>query len=303
VLNWRRSLPAAGANAGRVVAELAGVTRRAAARVRADGGTVVGLTVAVPGLVDTAGVVRSAPALGWTNVELGAALTWALGKPDYRIEVDSDATLGALAEHRYGAHAGSRHLVYLAGSPGGGMGLISGGAPFRGVHGYGGTLGHLRVDPGGPVCGCGRTGCLDAVAGLDALLRRTGTEPQDIVARDVEVASLVRRADGGEESVLSALAEAGRWLGCAVAVLVDLLHPAVVLLGGYYAGLAPWLLPPLEREVRALALAPDAGGLQVAASHFGYEAAALGGAAVALDTLDSTGIGRSLSGHRAVAAP
>lgn len=94
----------------------------------------------------------------------------------------------------------------------------------------------------------------------------------------------------GEQRALTALAEVGSRLGYAVAVLVNLLNPAVILLGGYYAPLAPWLLPAVERECRPLTIAPDAGGLQLAASTLGYEVAALGGATVALDAMDPAGM-------------
>lgn len=127
VLTWRRTSATAGRSPGRVIAEVAGLVRRAVARITAGGGTVVGLTVAMPGLVDAAGVVRGAPALGWAEVELRTSLERALGDPDYPIGVDNDATLGAIAEHRYGALAGTAHLAYLAGPPGGGVGVINDG--------------------------------------------------------------------------------------------------------------------------------------------------------------------------------
>src|SRR5581483_758942 len=162
-------------------------------------------------------------------------------------------------------------------------GVIAGGAPLRGAYGYGGAIGHLPVDPQGPACACGRTGCLDAVAGLDGLLRRSGAGGRRPLVVEVEAEQLAQRAEAGEERVRAALAECGTCLGYAVAILVDLLNPAAVLLGGYYAPLARWLLPPLQRRVGTLAAAPDASGVQIAASTLGYEAAASGGAALALD--------------------
>ncbi len=295
VLTWRRSFAVPDKPPSRVVAELARLARRAVARVQAAGGSVVGLTVAVPGLVDPAGVVCSAPALDWRDLELRPALERALGAPEYPVGVDSDATLGAVAEYRYGAHAGTPHLAYLTGEVGVRVGLISGGVPVRGARGYAGELGHLPVAPAGPVCSCGRTGCLEAVAGVDALLRRIGGGPReangarDLSARDLEVADLARRAAAGEDRVRTAIHELGTGLGYAVALLGNLLDPEVIVLGGHYAPLSPWLLPAVEREHRALAVAPVAGGFAIAASNLGYEASALGGAAVVLDAVDSAG--------------
>jgi predicted NBD/HSP70 family sugar kinase len=95
---------------------------------------------------------------------------------------DPGRVVAAVAEHRYGGDAGTGDLAYLAGQPGGGVGVISGGLPLRGVRGYGGAIGHVCVDPSGPACACGRTGCLEAVAGVDALLRHAGTDPRGAAA-------------------------------------------------------------------------------------------------------------------------
>jgi len=237
-------------------------------------------------------VCRSA-VLDWHDVEVRAPLERALGGPDYPVGVDNDATLGALAEYRYGAHAGASDLVYLTGEAAVGVGLISGGVPVRGARGFAGELGHLCVDPSGPRCSCGHTGCLDAAAGVDALLRRTGDAPpdargaRDLLARDVEVADLVRRAAAGEERVRSAIDEVGIRLGYAVALLANLLDPQVILLGGQYAALGRWLLPAVQRAHRSLSVAPDTHRPLIATSNLGYEAGALGGAAVVLDAVDS----------------
>ena len=267
VLTWRQSWSAAHRGAGRRMAELIGLARRAAARVRGTGGTVVGLNVAVPGLVDSAGVVRRADALGWTDVELRRSLERALADPAHPIGVHDNATLGALAEYRYGVHAGTAHLLYLAGPPGGAVGIINAGVPLRGAHGYGGVFGHAGVP-----------------------LPHTGADSGARFPVDLDVELLARRAGAGDEPPLAALDEVGSRLGPGLAVLVNLLDPAAVLLGGHYAPLARWLVPPIERELRPHTVAPDAGALRIAASTHGYEAPALGGAVLALDAMDSAGV-------------
>jgi predicted NBD/HSP70 family sugar kinase len=288
VLTWHRSLPPTGRSPGRVIAEVARLARRAAARIQTDGGSVVGLTVAVPGLVDTTGLVRVAPGLGWTDVDLRGGLAKTLGNAGFPVDVDSDATLGAVAEHRYGGRAATADLAYLAGPPGGGVGIIAAGHPLRGAQGFAGAIGHLPIEPSGPRCPrCGGRGCLDVLAGVPALLQRTGTDPADSLDLDTEVAQLALRAAAGEPHVLATLATAGAHLAHAVAVVVNLLNPEAVLLGGQYAPLAPWLLPTAARELRRLTAAPDAGAVQLAASALGTDAPALGAAATALDTIDS----------------
>jgi predicted NBD/HSP70 family sugar kinase len=238
----------------------------------------------MPGPVDSTGVVHGVSALGWPNVELRAELERVLDRPGYPVGVDNDATLGAIAEHRYGAFAGTAHLAYFAGPPGGGVGLINVGAPLRGLNGYSGAFGRWSVDPVGWTAGC-----LDAATGLEALVGRSGADPGPGAARQVEIERLVRQAGAGERDTLTRLADVGTRLGHAVAVLVDLLNPAAVLLGGEYARLAPWLLPAAEHEFRRRAVTPNADALRMAASKLGYAAPVLGAAAVPLNAIDSGG--------------
>jgi predicted NBD/HSP70 family sugar kinase len=254
-LTWRRSFTAAERGPRRMIAGITGLVRRAAARVAAAQGSVVGLTVAVPGPVDAAGVVHGVPVLGWPNVELRAGLEAALDRPGYPVRVDTDATLGAIAEHRYGTLAGTAHLAYLAGPPGDGVGVINGGVPLRGANGYGGAFGHP---------------CADFQPGL------------------VDIGRLARAAGAAEPDALTELDRAGTRLGHAVAVLADLLNPAVIVLGGHYARLAPWLLPAAEREFRQRAGTPNVDAVRLVASTLGYEAAAVGAAAVALHAIERT---------------
>ena len=112
----------------------------------------------------------------------------------------------------------------------------------------------------------------------------TGVEAVDL---EPEVDDLVRRARAQDPAVLQALRTAGRHLGRGLAVLSNVVNPELIILGGYYAPLAPWLSPVAEQEVRARTAAPDAGGCRIVVSALGHSAAATGGAASILDTLDA----------------
>ncbi|MBX6354667.1 MAG: ROK family transcriptional regulator [Micromonosporaceae bacterium] len=298
LLSWRRTFAGSTAVPSKAVAAAAALGRRAAARMAAEGRQVLGLTLAVPGLVDAAGRVPLAPALGWRDVPALELLRQALGEPAYPVAVDNDASLAAVAEYRYGAYAGTPNLVYLGGGSGIGAGLVVDGRAVRGGHGYVGELGHIQLDPGragrdgdGPECECGRRGCLQAVAGVGALVRRLLPDaiPDGGAITDLEpeVDELVRRAGAGDPATTAALAEAGRWLGHAVSVLANLINPQVVVFGGYFVPLADWLLPAAEAEARAGTLAPDLGGCRLVPSTLGHGAAAVGGAARVLDAVDA----------------
>ncbi len=295
LLSWRRAFSGQGAAANRSLATIAALARRALARLHDDGRQVLGLTVGVAGLVDTDGVVRLAPNLGWHDVAVREALVRALGDPDFPVTVDNDANLAVRAEHRYGPHAGTANLVYLTSEVGIGAGVVADGQLLRGGRGYTGEIGHLPVLADGPPCACGRRGCLEAVASAAALVRRVtgGESPLDL---EPEVADVVRRARSHEPQVLAALREVGRHLGYAAGVLANLVNPEVVILGGYYVPLAPWLLPAAQDELRARAVAPDAGGARLVASALGQDAAAIGGAAAVLDTVDAGHLPLPLAG-------
>src|SRR5262249_18037608 len=148
--------------------------------------------------------------------------------------------LAVRAEHRYGPHAGTTNLVYLSGQTGVGAGIVADGEPLRGARGYAGEIGHLPVVPDGPACACGRRGCLEAVASPGALLRGLGED--DPVDLEPEVAEVVRRARSHEPQVLAALRDLGRHLGYGAGLLANTINSEVVILGGYYVPLAPWLL-------------------------------------------------------------
>ncbi|MFI6451634.1 ROK family protein [Streptosporangium amethystogenes] len=284
LLSWRRSFPGAAGTVGQAMATVAGIVRRVVNRMTKQERQVLGLTVGVPGLIGTDGTVRIAPNLGWRDADLCGDLTKALRDPGFPVQVDNDANLAALAEHRFGPHAGTANLVYLTGEIGVGAGIILDGRLRRGGQGYGGEIGHIQLDPLGAECRCGRLGCLEAVAGIGAVLEHATISPAEV---ELELDEVVRLARGGDPGTLGVLDTVGRNLGKGVAVLANLLNPEVVILGGYYVPLAPWLLPAVETETRGRTIAPDAGGCRVVASTLGYGAAALGGAARVLDSVDS----------------
>lgn len=290
LLSWRRSFAGLNVSPGKAVAAVTALARRALSRVAAEGRQVLGLTVGVPGLVDAGGVVRVAPNLGWRDVDLSGQLTAALGNPSYPVTVGNDANLAAIAEHRWGAEAGAANLAYLTGELGVGAGVIVDGRLLHGAHGFTGEIGHIQLDPAGPECGCGRRGCLEALAGVAGLLRRANPDtfsdgpPTDW---EPEVQEVARRARAQDKVALDALAEVGGWLGHGAAVLANLVNPEVIVLGGYFVPLGEWLLPAAQEQLTRRALAPSAGGARLAVSTFGHDAAATGGAAKILAAVDA----------------
>lgn len=244
----------------------------------------VGVTVSVPGLVDTAaGTVTFSPRLRWRDVSVADGLAARTGLGLDRIVVDNDANLGALAEL---ADMDVADLVYLTGDFGIGGGVIAGGRLVRGSIGFAGEIGHMAMDPLGPYCSCGRRGCWETQVGLGALLHACA-DPDDPIrdpALDLDQRMRMVRARAAQQDrrTLDALHQIGTALGLGVSFLVNLLNPAVVVLGGYFAALPEWLVEPIRNQVVAHVLAPGAGGARVVGSRLGFTAATTGGALASL---------------------
>ncbi|MBO4208897.1 ROK family transcriptional regulator [Micromonospora echinofusca] len=299
LLTWQRAFTTLTATAGETVTALAALARRALSRVTGQGRQVLGLTVGIPGLVDTTGAVPLAAALGWHDVPLAVDLRKALREPAFPVTVDNEANLAVLAEQRHGGHADTADLVHLTGTAGIDAGIVVAGRLLRGARGFTGAVGHLPLDPTGPPCRCGRRGCLEAYAGLPALVDRLLPDPaQDDPVTDFtpEIDRIRALARAGEPTVLTGLAETGRHLGHGVALLAGVVNPATVLLGGHLATLAPWLLPAARAELAERTVAPDTGGCHLDASTLGGIAAALGGATAALSTIEAGRLPASTGG-------
>ncbi|MFI6230413.1 ROK family protein [Micromonospora echinospora] len=290
LLTWRRAFGTLGASPAETVAAVAKLARRAVGRLTAGGRTVLGLTLGVPGLVDITGTVPLAATLNWRDAPVAAELRAALRDPGFPVALENVANLAVLAEQRHGDRAGTANLVHLTGGVGIGAGILVDGRLLRGERGFAGQVGHLPLDPAGPACRCGRRGCLEALVGLPAVVRRLLPDVKSDgavtdFAPEIERIQALARAE--DRSALAGLADLGRHLGHGAAVLADLLNPEAVLVGGHFAALAPWLLPAARTELTRRTLAPDAGGCRLEASTLGAEAAALGGATASLAAVEA----------------
>lgn len=254
------------------------------------GGELVGLTFAVPGLVERAsGRVLSAPNLGWSQTPVVETMRTLLGDPRCPLLLDNEANLAARAEVESPDRAGVGNLVLLTGVVGVGAGVVVGGQLLRGVRGFAGEVGHLQLDPGGRWCGCGRRGCWETVAGLNALLEAAADEHDPVRDPALDVVqrldTLTARARAGDPRTLDALRRTAEWLGTGAGILVNLVNPELLVLGGYFARLGPWLVAPLASTLPGRVFAPDSGGCRVEASSLGFTAAARGGALEALSRI------------------
>jgi predicted NBD/HSP70 family sugar kinase len=225
------------------------------------------------------GLVSMVPNLGWRDVPLGERLARAFDT-EAPVSVANEADLGALSETRRGAARGSRHVLFISGEVGVGGGIIVDGRPLNGVAGYAGEVGHMSVNPNGATCPCGSVGCWETEAGEDALLSRAGHRRGG--GRDA-VEEVLREAAQGSRPALAALEDIGRWLGLGLASLVNVLNPEIIVLGGLFGRIHPYISVVVEHQLDQLALAAPRGLVKVVPAALGANSSLLGAAELALD--------------------
>jgi predicted NBD/HSP70 family sugar kinase len=242
----------------------------------------IGVGASIVGVVRRSdGLVSMAPNLRWTDVPLGERLAVALGL-SVPVHVANDADLGALAERRRGAAFGADHVLYISGEFGVGGGLIVDGKPFTGVAGYGGEVGHMPVNPDGATCGCGAIGCWETEVGAGALLRRAG---HPAGGGRAEIEAVLREAYAGEPAATRALDDVAHWLGVGLAGLVNLFNPRLIILGGLFARIHPFVEEIVEIELDRRALPAPRALVRVVPGSLGVDAPLLGAGEHAFEPL------------------
>jgi len=264
-----------------IAADLTGLARTVLGR-RPAAEPVVGIGVAVVGVVRRSdGVVSMAPNLGWRDIPLGDRLARALDL-SVPISVANEADLGTLAELRRGVAVGADDLIYISGEVGVGGGVIVGGRPLTGVAGYAGEVGHMPVNPDGAQCRCGSVGCWETEVGEDALLVRAGLMPGGGRAA---VDAVLREAAVGSATAQAALDHVGTWLGLGLASLVNLLNPQLIVLGGRFGRMYPFVTRALHAELDRRTLPAARSLVTVIPTSLGVDAPLLGAAELALEPL------------------
>jgi predicted NBD/HSP70 family sugar kinase len=226
------------------IAAVAALAGELIAAARADGLTLAGAALAVPGLVTPTGVVRVAPNLGWQEVDAVGLLRGAPEVAGLPLAVDNEANLAALGELRAGG--GDRTFLYVSGEVGIGAGIVLDGDLYRGTRGWSGEIGHVTVYPDGRPCRCGASGCLEQYAG------------QAAVAADPDLAASA--------------------LGIALSAVVNLLDLGVIVLGGAYAPVFDQLRPGIEAELKRRVLTAGLSPVTLRAAVLGADAAMRGAA-------------------------
>jgi predicted NBD/HSP70 family sugar kinase len=247
----------------------------------------LGIGVGVPCPVDLKEPERLHPRImpRWDGVSIVDTLIDAYGCPVY---VDNDANLGAVAERWWGAGRDGEDLTYIKIATGVGAGHIIAGELYRGSGGTAGEIGHTAIDPRGPSCKCGLSGCLGAMIGSQQLvarareLARSGRAHAGPPSERTTIDGLVAAALDGDALAKKVVLEAGQYLGIAVANLLNLLNPAIVVIGGNLAAAGDLLLEPIRDTIQHRSLWKSVAEARIVTSELGDAAIAVGAATLVL---------------------
>lgn len=260
----------------------------ALAQAKGPKAKVLGIGVGVPSPVhpDHPGQLLPLILPKWAEVDLLDALHKTYGLPVF---VDNDANLGALAEAWWGEGRHANNLAFIKVAYGVGSGLIIDGRIHRGQDGTAGEIGHTSLDPSGPQCVCGLRGCINTLIGtqrlLELVVERAPKFPTSSLAarKRPGLEHLVAAARERDPLALDIMAHVGRVLGTAIANLLNLLAPEVVVLGGGITEAGEALFGPIHETVRATSLARPGAQTPIQVSTLGIQGIALGAATLALE--------------------
>jgi glucokinase len=248
--------------------------------------------VCVPGPLDSSrSIVAIAPNLGWVDLAVRQQLERRL--PNTAVFLENDVSAAALSEHKLGAGQGYDSMLAVFIGSGVGGGLVVDGQLYHGSHGGAGEIGHTTIRAGGPRCGCGRFGCLEAMAARDAVTRYVIQEVerghQTVLTgilngnlRALTSRDLAQAIALDDAVAIRSARRSARYTGLSIGGVVNLLDPAVVVIGGGIAEAAGQRYVEWTREVAyRQILASSAREVPIIASKLGDDAGLLGAALTA----------------------
>jgi glucokinase-like ROK family protein len=261
-------------------------------------GDIKAICVGVPGpVVLQEGMVSEPPIMpGWDKFPIKNYIKSLWKVP---VTIGNDAELGAIGEWAYGAGRGEDNLAYIKVGRGIGAGLLLDGQVYHGADGSAGEIGHFTIEENGPLCSCGNRGCLEAVAGGNAVAKRAiesiknghRTELSAITPIDsIESKDVIAAACNGDLLSQQILSEAGSHLGTAIAGLVNLFNPSIIIIGGGVSQIGDLLLEPIRLTVRKRSLKMASKGLRISTALLGRRSSGMGAVVQALSLVLHTEI-------------
>ncbi len=243
------------------------------------GGPILGVGVGMAGIMDRSrAVVRYATYFGWDMVPFGEMLGSRLDLP---VVLDNDVNALTAAEQWFGAGRHVSNFLVISLGRGVGLGMVLDGRLYRGAGGGAGEFGHVNVAPDGPLCACGKRGCLEALVSDPAIVQRAAAA----LGRPLTIHEAIVGAQSGDPVLQSIFAASGRALGVAVANLVNVLNPELIILGGEGVQAGDIVMEPFRQALQAHCFTGLFGDLRVIIEPWGDEAWARGAACLLLGEL------------------
>ncbi|HBX70389.1 MAG TPA: hypothetical protein DEH25_13675 [Chloroflexi bacterium] len=277
-----------------VIAAIIGVIEHLLKENNIDRERVIGVGVGASGLVNyKKGINVLAPRLGWENVPIQHLMEVHLDLP---VCVDNNVRAMALAEALFGVGRGVGILAFVYGRIGVGSGIVVNGHVFRGSGAGAGEIGHTTIIPrGGDTCTCGNTGCLETLLSEPIWIREAENlaeeYPNSLIAAYLNenderstIEKIFAAARNGDEHIQQFIEDRSCYLGIALANLVNVLNPELIILGGMFAQGSDLIAPIAEAKMREAAFAGLGQTVQLETTSFGWRAGITGAAALALTT-------------------
>jgi predicted NBD/HSP70 family sugar kinase len=269
-----------GFNSAEIIPVLVRAIRIVCSHAPASPYGITGIGIGVPGMVDSDGTVVFAPNLGWTHVDLRAAVQ--VHYPHIPIFLDNEANMGAIGEKQYGEGKEVKNLIYISVGMGIGAGIILNNEVFRGTAGYSGETGHMTIDANGKQCRCGNQGCWELYASEQALSSINRSKPAS--NKNASLESFVASAEAGQASIIEAFDLIGHYLGIGIANIMNIFNPDLIIIGNRLTLAERWVSTSLFTTVEHRALPIQRQSATVQFSDLGSHSTALGASFMAVSS-------------------
>ena len=251
---------------------------------KSDKKSIEGIGFGFPGQIDyKKGVVRLAPNIpGWVEVPIAEIMEKEFGIPT---RVDNDVRCAALGELNYGAGIGCENLICITVGTGIGSGLIINGKLVRGTSNAAGEIGHIKLDMhGGPLCGCGDRGCLEAFASGPSIVAMAeeyikggkSTKYRELANPDITPYIVSEAAKQGDPVAKRIFTIVGEYIGIGLASVVNLLNPEKIIIGGGVAAAGDLLLNPIKENLIKRAMPIAGSAVEIVPAQLGNSAGVIG---------------------------
>ena len=251
-----------------------------------DAKEIEGIGFDFPGQVDyKTGVVKLAPNIpGWINVPIAQMIEEEFDIPT---RIDNDVRCAALGELKFGAGKGCENFVCITVGTGIGSGLVINGQLVRGAANAAGEIGHIKLQMnGGPICGCGDTGCLEAFASGPSIVAMAqeylkggkSTKFREMAGADGEITPYIvaKAAEAGDPVAKRIFEIVGTYIGMGLVSVINLLNPEKVIIGGGVAAAGDLLLDPIRKTIKERAMVVAGNSVEIVPAELGNSAGVIG---------------------------